>query len=206
MNYDLCHLTQDSSQRVIGPIQDDEALFLYSIIVGMKLKTVFEIGGLSGYSAANFLAAVGQTGRVFTVDINPVQSRGRNHICIQKDVREITHKDLDYSHIDMIFFDCHMYDEQMTAYHNLLACGAIDDNTVIALHDTNLHYEEFLIEGSGYTQISEGYMHQPVERQMVNTFSSLGYDAFYLHTTPDKHSREFPFRHGVTVMNKRRTL
>lgn len=84
MKYDLDHLTQDNNQVVVGPIQDDEALFLYSIIVGMKLKTVFEIGGLSGYSATNFLAAVGETGKVFTVDINPVQSKGKNHICIQK--------------------------------------------------------------------------------------------------------------------------
>ena len=206
MNYDLHHLTQDNSQKVIGPIQDDEALFLYSIIVGMRLKTVFEIGGLSGYSAANFLAAVGQTGRVFTVDINPVQSRSPNHICIQKDVRQICHADLNYSHIDMIFFDCHMYDEQMIAYHNLSACGAIDDSTVIALHDTNLHYEGFLTEGCRYTQITDGYIHQPVERRMVNTFSDLGYDAFYLHTSRDRHSLEFPFRHGVTVMNKRQRL
>jgi len=206
MKYDLNHLTQDPQQAVVGPIQDDEALFLYSIIVGMKLKTVFEIGGLSGYSATNFLAAVGETGRVFTVDINPVESRGENHICIQKNVCEISHEDLGYSHIDLIFFDCHMYKEQMTAYHKLLSYGAITDLTIIALHDTNLHYKEFLISECNYIEEIDGYSHQPVERQMVNTFSSLGYDAFYLHTTCDKHSSEFPFRHGVTVMNKRQKL
>jgi hypothetical protein len=206
MKYDLSHLTQDTSQKVIGPIQDDEALFLYSIIVGMKLKTVFEIGGLSGYSASNFLAAVGDDGRVFTVDINPVESRGHNHICIQKDAREITYADLNYSHIDLIFFDCHMYEEQMQTYHTLLNCGAINDATIIALHDTNLHYQKFLVHECVYTQTVNGYAHQPVERQMVNTFSDLGYDAFYLHTTQDKHSSQFPFRHGVTVMNKRQRL
>ena len=196
MKYDLSHLTQDASQKVIGPIQDDEALFLYSIIVGMKLKTVFEIGGLNGYSATNFLKAVGEGGKVFTTDINPVSPKAHNHVCIQKDVRNITPEDLHNSHIDMIFFDCHMFDEQMTAYHNLLECGVITDSTIIALHDTNLHY----------IPNADGYEHQPVERRMVNEFSTLGYDAFYLHTTRDKHSSKFPFRHGVTVMNKRQTL
>jgi hypothetical protein len=204
MKYNLSHLTQDADQRVVGPIQDDEALFLYSIIVGMKLKTVFEIGGLGGYSATNFLAAVGDDGHVFTVDINPVESKGANHTCIQKSVGEITHADLNYSHIDLIFFDCHVYEEQMAVYHRLKKCNAITDTTIIALHDTNLHYPEFF--SSELSAQTSGIEHQPVERQMVNTFSSLGYDAFYLHTTRDKHSLQFPFRHGVTVMNKRQRL
>ena len=33
VNYDLAHLTQPENQNVSGPIQDDEALFLYSIIL-----------------------------------------------------------------------------------------------------------------------------------------------------------------------------
>ena len=42
-----------------GPLcaQDDEALLLYAITRGMRCRTVVEIGGLSGYSGRNFLAA-----------------------------------------------------------------------------------------------------------------------------------------------------
>ena len=57
VNYDLTHLTQNENQRVLGPIQDDEALFLYSIIRGCRLERILEIGGLNGYSARNFLKA-----------------------------------------------------------------------------------------------------------------------------------------------------
>ena len=39
VNYDLTHLTQPENQNVSGPIQDDEALFLYSII----LEIIFSI-------------------------------------------------------------------------------------------------------------------------------------------------------------------
>ena len=67
--YNLSHLTQDSRQYVGGPIQDDEALVLYSIIKCMRIKTVLETGGDSGYSAKNFTEAVGPDGLVFCCDI-----------------------------------------------------------------------------------------------------------------------------------------
>ena len=58
VKYDLSHLSQPENQNVSGPIQDDEALFLYSIIRGCRLERILEIGGLSGYSAKNFLQAL----------------------------------------------------------------------------------------------------------------------------------------------------
>lgn len=42
-------------------LQDDEALFLYSIVYGMRMSSVLEIGGLRGYSAQNFLQAMKPT-------------------------------------------------------------------------------------------------------------------------------------------------
>jgi O-methyltransferase len=62
--YNLRHLTQNSDQAVSGPIQDDEALFLYSLIRVMQMKRILEIGGLGGYSATNFVAAAGPDGVV----------------------------------------------------------------------------------------------------------------------------------------------
>jgi predicted O-methyltransferase YrrM len=58
--FDLSHLVQPRSQAVGGPIQDDEALLLYAIVRVMRLRTILEIGGLDGYSARNFLKAVGK--------------------------------------------------------------------------------------------------------------------------------------------------
>ena len=57
VNYNFTHLTQNYQQNVWGPIQDDEALFLYSIIRGSRLTRILEIGGLHGYSGLNFLKA-----------------------------------------------------------------------------------------------------------------------------------------------------
>jgi predicted O-methyltransferase YrrM len=70
VTYALGHLTQADDQKVGGPIQDDEALLLFSMIRVMRLKRVIEFGGLGGYSARNFLEAVGRDGIVYTVDLN----------------------------------------------------------------------------------------------------------------------------------------
>ena len=58
VKYDLNHLTQEDNQIVVGPIQDDEALFLYSLIRVKRIKCVLEIGGLNGYSSINFIKAM----------------------------------------------------------------------------------------------------------------------------------------------------
>ena len=211
--YDLSHLTQSDDQWVIGPIQDDEALFLYALIRGMRLKTVLEIGGLNGYSARNFISAVGITGSVYTVDINYVNSQAPNHHIIIKDAVLLTADDLQNQTIELIFFDCHDYDVQMTVFNNLYKSKIINDRTVIALHDTNLHYpnsQQLFCHGPSIKRklpiLDDGdevaYIHQDVERRMVNDFVSIGYHTLCLHTTADKHDESFPNRHGLTVLTK----
>lgn len=49
MNYDLSHLTQPDHQRVMTPIQDDEALFLYALCRVTQARLVVEFGGGEGY-------------------------------------------------------------------------------------------------------------------------------------------------------------
>lgn len=199
VHYSIEHLTQDDSQEVLGPIQDDEALVLFALIKCMRLKHIFEIGGLSGYSAMNFLKAIPSDGKVYTVDLNPVPCQGPNHKCIQKNALEITHDDLDNTPLDLIFFDCHNM-VQMNVFENLREKGLITDSTVIALHDTNLHYQNFC---SWSTQIEGGWAHQLVEREMVNIFKEkFGYDVFCFHTEPHHHDESFPYRHGLTICKK----
>ena len=81
--------------------------------------------------------------------------------------------------------------------------GIITDSTIIALHDTNLHYQPYVYFNSLYVPNEEGYAHQIVERQMVNVFKQKDYD---LHTTKDRHNEAFPFRHGVSICQKFKKL
>jgi protein-L-isoaspartate O-methyltransferase len=202
--YTLSHLTQPETQAVLGPIQDDEALLLYSIVRGMRLKRILEIGGLSGYSATNFLAALPADGVVYTVDINPVTSRDRvRHRTLCKDAHVLDAADVDTRPLDMVFFDCHVYDAQMALFHRLRDQGIITDRTVLALHDTNTH--PYQVVPWAY-ETADGWVHQPVERRMLNEFVEMGYHALCLHTQNAVHSAQFPYRHGVSVLQKFTTL
>jgi len=197
--YSLDHLTQGPRQDVLGPIQDDEALVLFALIKCMRLKRVFEIGGGDGYSARNFLEAVGPTGIVYTVDVNPVQVQGPCHRFIHKNALDITPEDLDCQPLDLVFFDCHDM-VQMNVFENLLEKGLVTDKTVLTLHDTNLHYAQFCHWAS---PVDNGWAHQPVEREMVNIFKEkFGYDIFCYHTGAEHHDDSMPFRHGITICKK----
>jgi hypothetical protein len=203
VKYDLSHLTQDDKQYVWGPIQDDEALFLYSIVRGCRMSRILEVGGLSGYSGQNFLAALnypGNNGILYTCDLNPVPKLANNHNLIVKNALHITSGEVDNKPLDMVFFDCHDM-VQMDIYHRFRNENIIDDNTVIALHDTNLHYAPWNKWGP-FVESKNGYAHQPVERMMTDLFKDIGYDIFSISTDISKHSDAFPIRHGVTICRK----
>lgn len=197
--YSLSHLTQSSRQDVCGPIQDDEALLLYAVIKAMRIGTVLEIGGLSGYSARNFVQAVGSSGKVFTCDINPVPRVADNHFFIHKNVLHLTADDLAGEIIELLFFDCHEYDVQMQALDRLASSNMLSDRCIIALHDTNTHPSK-VVDWSYLT--SDGYVHQPVERKMVNALVKRGWHALCFHPSPSKHNEDFPYRHGLTIMSR----
>ena len=203
VSYRLDHLVQPDDQNVSGPIQDDEALLLFALIRCMRLRRVLELGGLSGYSARNFLRAVGPDGLVWTVDVNPVPALAPNHLPIRRDCRAVTAEDFSGQPLDLVFYDCHVYDAQMTMNANLQRDGIIDERTVIALHDTNLHPSQMVPWAH---RVDGGWMHQAVERRMVNTFRNDGYEALMLHTRPDRHDASMPARHGLTILTRNRYL
>jgi hypothetical protein len=201
--YNFSHLTQHPNQNVSGPIQDDEALLLFGLIRVMCIRRVLEIGGLSGYSATNFAKAVGPSGTVYTIDIREVPKVAPNHVPITMDARAITPEVIDRKPLDLIFFDCHVFDVQMELLSLLSAQGMVTDRTLLALHDTNLHPTQSV---SWAYQVEGGWVHQAVERRMVNELRKLGYDAISLDTTAEAHGPDLPVRHGLTIMKKFRPL
>jgi hypothetical protein len=205
MIYNLNHLTQPASQAVAGPIQDDEALVLYSVIRASRLKRIVEIGGLSGYSANNFLEAINGNGIVYTIDYNQVTQINSNHKVIVKSAEKVTKEDIG-DRVDMVFFDCHDYESSLSFFTNMVNCGVIDDDTILAAHDTNLHHKQFMspdfYNGVSAFYNGEGWIHQVAERKLVNIFSDLGYQIFNLNTKPEDHDESFPVRHGLTLCKK----
>ena len=197
--YHFGFLTQEPNQMVLGPIQDDEALLLFSIIRCMRLKRIVEIGGLSGYSGRVFIEATGPEGMVYSVDLVDVPKLADNHITLCKNALELSTADFSGLPVDMVFFDCHDYIAQIGLLQNLQEKGIITDSTILALHDTNLHPKKYTKASYSLNGL---WVHEPTERRMVNYLKSVGYDSISFHTNLSCHDKGLPFRHGVTVMQK----
>ncbi len=205
VKYNLEHLTQNSNQEVGGPIQDDEALLLFSIIKTCRIKNILEVGGLDGYSAKNFISAIDKIGIVITVDINNVKKISENHLVIQKNINDITIEDIKNISLDLVFFDCHQYDAQMNFLDNMIKCGVINDNTILAFHDTNLHPKKTC--PWAYYIENEGWVHVECERKMVNeVVNKYNYHVINFHTKMSDHNDDLPSRHGISIAKKFKKL
>jgi hypothetical protein len=137
------------------------------------------------------------------VDLRKVPSVAPSHVIIQKDAKLLNAEDLDKTPLDLIFFDCHDYAAQFGLFNRLRQQGVLTDDTVLAFHDTNLHPTQtvpwaYSVEG--------GWVHQKVERRMVNELRQGGFDAFVLGTAMETHGPHLPFRHGLTIMRKFKPL
>lgn len=207
MQYNLSHLNQTTCE-VIGPIQDDEALFLYALIKVMGLKYVVEVGGLSGYSAQNFLCAIPSGGKVVTIEPQLLIPLADNHNVITKLAHMVTVEDIGLPHIDLIFFDAHEEDSQMTLFHSLCNAKIIDDKTIIVLHDTGTHPVDIwnlqkLVSDNNHNNANNGFVHQVPERNMSNSLMDLGYCPLHLAVNNnDLPIDNLTFRHGLTILNK----
>lgn len=203
--FDLSHLVQAVDS---GQVQNEEALLLYSVVRTMRVRRVLEIGGLAGYSARNFLSAMAWDvdTALYTVDINPVASQAANHFTLCKDAALVDAVDLHGKPLDLVFFDCHVYDAQMKMFVRLVEQGIITDATLIALHDTGLFPQQSFAPWSYAIRDADGgygYVHQEVERKMVNTLrQEFGYDAFCAHVDVRRNDERLPYRKGLTLMKK----
>jgi hypothetical protein len=126
-----------------------------------------------------------------------------NHVPILMDACEITPEAVGAQPLDLVFFDCHMFDAQMQLFSRLSNGGMITDRTVLAFHDTNLHPRKKV---QWAYQVEGGWVHQSAERRMVNELRTRGYDAISLDTTPESHGPDLPYRHGLAIMKKFRSL
>jgi Methyltransferase domain len=203
MRYDLSHLVQDPSQAVLGPIQDDEALLLYAICRVTCAHRIAEFGGESGYSAQNFLAAIGEHAGniVYTVDSNPVTVRSPHHRFIHKLAQDVVPGDFDDQKLDLVFFDCHDFGQQLQAFHTLSRAGVVAHDTFLALHDTGTHPEKLVAWAfRGF----DGFIHQTAERRLVSHFQELGYECISFHAS--NPTAPLRFRHGLTICHARQSL
>jgi predicted O-methyltransferase YrrM len=196
LHYNLSHLTQVPSQAVLGPIQDDEALLLFAVCRVVCAKRIAEFGGQFGYSAQNFLAAVNhcRNGIVYTIDYNPIRVLSPSHRPIYKMAKDVVSSDFNDESLDLVFFDCHDFEQQLHAFETLSRGGIITKSTIIALHDTGTH--PFKTVPWAYLS-DDGYVHQTAERRLANKLRDIGYECISFHAP--RPPAPLQYRHGLTL-------
>ena len=130
LKYDLSHLTQDSL-IVLGPIQDDEAVFVYGLIKSIRPKTVIECGMGRGYSTINILQAIEQDSLLFTFDIeilnkNSQAFKDKRFKFITKSQGNFEHSDIDNRIIDFIYLDNgHYFDVNIQFWNKVVQAQSL---------------------------------------------------------------------------------
>lgn len=200
MKYNLDHLTQSAEQAVRGPIQDDEALLLYGFIKTTLVRNVVELGFAFGYSARNFLAAVGPKGKVVSIDTSPVTKLTDNHYNITKNAADVLPEEIPFEIIDLVFYDTHDYNSTVNFHNKMIDANKITKTTTIVLHDTGLYPKR----NNNCVQTNQGWVHQPTERNICNLLITEGWHAIHAHgLLKNFDSNEvITARHGLTFLQK----
>ena len=209
---DLEHLgLQGLTQAVLGPIQDDEALFLFALVRTSHVERILEIGGQTGFSARNFLAALRTKprGRVFTVDVHPVAPQSPFHTVLQMDAARLTPSALGRRPLDLLLLDCHDFNASVATVTRILDAGLLVPQGFVVLHDTGLHPRR-IFRRRRQAQLSNGlFVHQPVERQLATWLSNLHpeWQRVSIHDDkaggPGAGMPRLARRHGLTIMQRR---
>ena len=187
-----------TQQRVLGPIQTDEAFFLHALVRTTGITRVLEIGGFLGHSARVFLDAMqcAPTFTMYTVDINPVPNVDPlHHWTIQKDAVTLTPADVGGARIELLFLDCHAFYATRAVVELMLRHEMLTPDAFVVLHDTGRNHDPRM-------RWTRNGIHQPVERLIAQWLSSShGWQRLSFHDDRRKHGR-----HGLTVMQRKHNL
>lgn len=204
--YDFSHLIQQS-EKVWGPIQDDEALLLFSVVKVIRPKILVECGMLTGYSTVNFLKALDSNAKLFTYDIimhnkNSPAFLDKRFNFILKSQALFSPADINNEKIDFVYLDNgHYFDVNVEFWKKVNEF--IKPNGLMAIHDTGLHNEEIHPDEKNMPCVCEfenlcGVEHVPAERQFVNWLI----DNYPEWEVINFHSFNF-YRHGLTFLQKK---
>jgi predicted O-methyltransferase YrrM len=176
-------------ENVLGPVQRDEALLLYSLVKTVDPKTIVEFGFYKGHSAINFLKAMSSDAKLYSYDISDgsVQLARRIHDkrfrFIHKSQADFEWSDVDNRLVDLVFFDAaHDFGLNVLTFSRLR--NSLAERALIVVHDTGGHG-------------SAGRIHQLDERRFVNyiKLDIRGFNQIHLHSTTK-------FRYGLTLLQR----
>lgn len=205
---DISHLAL-SSEVANGPVQREEALFLYSLMRVVRPKIVVEIGFLRGRSAHNFLCALDTDARLYSFDIDENCAERARELSGHdprftfriRSQTELTREDIDGREADFVFLDAsHEFDLNRRTFRRLLPLMA--PNAILAVHDTGTIPRHLLAPDHYWFESTIGWLGD--EREVMpgeRAFSNWLLDEHPEFSQVHFHSRK-TLRCGITVLQR----
>jgi predicted O-methyltransferase YrrM len=197
------------SETAYGPLQRDEALFLYSLVRVLRPETIVEIGFLHGRSSFNFLSALDPNGHLYAFDIDPACER-RAAALFGHDPRftfrlrsqdALTSEDVEGRAADLVLLDAsHDLALNQRTFERLLPLLA--ERAIVAVHDTGTIPRALVPKGHWWLQSDQGWVGDerevmPDERAFVNWIVESHPEFSAIHF----HSRR-TMRLGLTLIQR----
>jgi predicted O-methyltransferase YrrM len=176
---DISHLTF-FDEVADGPVQREEALFLYALLRVVRPRTAVETGFFKGRSALNFLCALDADARLYSFHIDENCAERARELFGQdprftfriRSQTELTRDDIDGREADFVFLDAsHDFDLNRATFLQLLPLMA--SNAIPAVHDTGTIPRQFLPSDHYWFESSIGWIDDerevfPDERAFLN--------------------------------------
>jgi len=214
---DISHINSYVDQKSIGPLQQPEALLLYSIVKTTLPQTIVEFGFFHGHSAFNFLQAMPKNAQLYSYEISDESAeraakefpKDKRFKFLHKSQTEFCPADIDKRKIDLVFFDA-AHDLKLNQQTFELIYPSLSAEAILCIHDTGLwnktHFLDihttFVQEQDGKNWVSDSsYAHQNEERMFVNWIL----DTYPVFQSVHFHSMQ-TLRHGLSILQQNRKL
>jgi predicted O-methyltransferase YrrM len=213
----VSHLLTYTDKKAIGPLQQPEALLLFSIVRTVIPKTIVEFGFHHGHSAFNFLQAMSPDAYLYSYDISQESfeiaksdfSQYKQFCFLHKSQTEFLQADIDHRIVDLVFFDA-SHDLQLNQQTFQAVYPALSDESIVCIHDTGLWNKEFFLDvhddfskqrSGGRWMDNTFYAHQNDERIFVNWILDVypRFQSVHLHSSQC-------LRHGLSILQQIRKL
>jgi predicted O-methyltransferase YrrM len=215
--FDVSHLMAYPESDAMGPVQQSEALLLYSLTRVLQPRVIVEFGFNTGESAMNFLAAAPANCEVHSFDISEHSAqiaqrmmRDRRLRFHQKSQADFAAEDVGNREVDLVFIDAsHDLALNQQTWRRLKGC--MSPECVAVVHDTGTwprdkmtaihsHFVAHPATAAGWVSNDE-FAHQLDERIFVNWIRETdpAFCVTHLHTTR-------VLRHGLSLIQRCKTL
>jgi predicted O-methyltransferase YrrM len=214
--YNLNYLNQYyTNEYASGPIQRDEAIFMFGLLKMIRPNVCLEFGFLRGHSAYTILNAIADDAALYSIDndryANDVAGKYvkkyKNFKFINKNQDEISQVDFDNKKIDFVLFDAsHELKFNIASYK--IIQPSLSKNAFIVIHDTGLWNKKLMrnnryneLKNIDYKEVEGNIAHQINERRFANWIitEKPEYGILHFHTLNI-------IRHGLTVISNQNKI